>query len=406
MSSILIFDQAEYPGGSIARAVDLAMTMPQHQFFFVTYHPLSHLYHRTPSENICSIRLYSFYNYQKKHTHTEIVKKITKNKVLRWLGEKSIAMVDWLNECSLTIQLRKCLTQTPIDIVQANAGIHFLPYRLAILKKASLIYYFRHLDDYRWAPDHMLQYASHYIFVGKNLMDRHRLLLEIPDNKCRVIYSPFDSNLRLRETRPGDLDFIETLHRERRFIVLMAARICEEKGQDIALEAINILHVKYPQIILLLAGDEDTHYANYLHKKINQLQLNQHIYFIGQRTDIPHLLMHVDLALQAPLWFEALSGSLVEAMQLGVLTISADIGGASEVIRHNETGFLFTPGDSNELACLIEAILQNKQDFQAIREAGKAYTNTHWNPQNIHNAMLDVYAQALGNFLLNRDEHV
>lgn len=403
MSNILIFDQAEFPGGSVARAVDLAMTMPQHQFFIVTYHPLSQLYHRTPSANIHPLRLYSFYNFQKKHKHTEIVKKITNNKILRWIGEKSIAIIDWFNECSLIIQAQKKLIQTPIDIVQANAGIHFLPYRLAIIKHASLIYYFRHLDDYRWATDNMLRRASHYVFVGKNLMGRHRSLLEIPDEKCRVIYSPFDSSLRLQETAASDLGFIEVLRSEQRFIMLMAARICEEKGQDVVLEAINILHTKYPQIILLLAGDEEKNYADYLRKKIDQLQLNQYIRFIGQRADIPHLLMHAHLALQAPLWFEALSGSLVEAMQLGVLTISADMGGASEVIHHNETGFLFSPGNSNELARLIETILQDKQDYQAIRDAGKVHANTHWNPQKIHNAMLDVYAQALSNSSLNRD---
>lgn len=403
MPNILIFDQAEFPGGSVARAVDLAITMPQHQFFIVTYHPLSQLYHRTPSANIRPLRLFSFYNFQKKHKHTEIVKKFTRSKILRWIGEKCIATVDWINERSLIIQAQKKLIRTPIDIVQANAGIHFLPYRLATIKQAALIYYFRHLDDYRWTTDAMLHRASHYVFVGRNLMGRHRSMIELPDEKCRVIYSPFDSIHRLQETKPADLSLIERLQSEHRYIILMAARVCKEKGQIVALEAINLLHKKYPNIVLILAGDEEKNYADFLRSKIDQLQLKQYIHFIGQRSDIPHLLMRANLALQAPLWFEALSGSLVEAMQLGVLTISADIGGASEVIHHSETGFLFPPNDSNGLAHLIEAILLDEQDHQAIRDAGKIHANTHWNPQKIHSAMLEVYAQALSNSSLNSD---
>lgn len=395
MTNIFVFDQAEHPGGSIARAVDLAISMPEYNFIIGTYHPLDQLYHRPPTENIKTLRFYSFYNYQKKFQHTLVLRRKTKNRFLYLIGRKLIALLDWTNEISLTAQAAIRLFNIPVEIVQANSGIHFLPYRISLQKKSALIYYFRHLDDYRWASGAMIERAHMYLFVGKNLMANHRSLITLPERRCKVVYSPFNTVQRLVESTPGDMAFIKTLKSSNRFIILMAARICHAKGQDIAIDAIMKLTPKYPHIILLLAGDEDKPYADNLRSKIHRLQLQDNIVFIGQRRDIPHLLANSDLALQAPRWYEALSGSLVEAMQLGVLTISANIGGAPEVIEQGKTGFLFQPGNSDELAKIIENILENRLDIDSLRNAAAEHTNRVWNQEKIHREMLSIYKETI-----------
>ncbi len=43
MKTVLIFDQAESPGGSISRAVDLAEKMTYFNFIFITFHSLEYL---------------------------------------------------------------------------------------------------------------------------------------------------------------------------------------------------------------------------------------------------------------------------------------------------------------------------------------------------------------------------
>lgn len=395
MTTIFIFDQAEHSGGSIARAVDLAISMPNYNFIIATYHPLHQLYHRSLSSNIKTLRFFSFYNYQRKFHHTQFLHKKIGNNFLFKIARKIIAFIDWINETSLKIQASVHLADIRLDIVQANAGIHFLPYYIALKKHSSLIYYFRHLDDYRWASEEMLNRAYRFLFVGKNLMDHHRALISLPDSKCQVIHSPFNTIQRLKESPPDDMSLIDSLKANNRFIILMAARICHEKGQKIALNAIGKVAKNHPNVMLLLAGNEDKKYANQLHQEINSLQLHNNVTFIGQRTDIPHLLLKADVALQAPLWFEALSGSLVEAMQLGTLTISANIGGASEVIEHGVTGFLFTPGNSDELANIIENIIEGQIDIHALCQKGKERTNLQWNQDKIHAEMSHVYSTAI-----------
>lgn len=397
MANILIFDQAEYPGGSIARAVDLAMSMPEHRFWIATYHPLSYLYPVPLNNHISSLRLFSFYNYQKKRSHLNSLYSRLQGKLARHLGQKIIAALDWINEISLSVQLYLRLLGTRIEVVQSNSGIHFLPYRFAKRKGAALIYYFRHLDDYRWALGNMVSRACRFIFVSNALMAHHKQLLGLNSDDCEVIHSPFDSEARLAKGVAENESLIEELKRNNAICVLQAARVCKEKGQSVAIDAIQKLQYRYPQLVLLIAGEEDLEYASQLKQRVKDQGLEKKVYFLGHRRDVLHLLRKVDIALQTPIWFESLSGSLIEAMQLGVLTVSANSGGAQEAIDHGNTGFLFEPGNSAELAEILSSILEQRVDTASIARNGQRYALEHWAPAAITSAMQRVYAQALSN---------
>lgn len=402
MKTIVIFDQAENAGGSIARAVDLANQLLEFRFVFITYHPLPKLYSATTAGNITAKRVYSFYNYQKKYAHLRLLKSKTKNKLLAYIGIKLIAVADFINEHSVLAQALIKTYSTKIDLVQANAGVHFLPYRLAKAKKAALIYYFRHLDDYRWAVGKMLARANEFIFVGANLMQRHLALLDLPSEKCSLVHSPFDAQGALAKATKSDLQFLYDLKEGGNFIIVQAARICHEKGQHISIDALIKLKDSHPNIALVVAGevtpDGGAEYQRKLHQKIQENNLEDRVLFIGQRNDILQMLQIADMALQAPLWFEALSGSLIEAMQLGVVTVSADMGGAAEAITHLKTGLLFTAGSSEELAELIAQVIEKKIDTEAIAEAGQEHACEHWNPLGIQQQMRSIYSRALIDF--------
>jgi glycosyltransferase involved in cell wall biosynthesis len=402
MKTILIFDQAESAGGSIARAVDLANQMQDFQFVFITYHPLDKLYNTETASNIVAKRIYSFYNYQKKYAHLESLKRKTKNKLLIYAGIKLIALADFINECSVTSQALIKIRSIKIDLVQANGGVHYLPYRLAELRKAALIYYFRHLDDYRWAAGKMLGRASEFVFVGANLMQRHLALLNLPFEKCNLVHSPFDAQKALAKASKSDLAFLYDLKNKGYFVILQAARVCREKGQHVSIDALIKLKDSYPNIALILAGEfahkATTDYQHELHKKVTDNQLADRVLFIGQRKDILQLVHASDMALQSPLWFEALSGSLIEAMQLGVLTVSANMGGASEAIIHNQTGLLFTAGDSEELAQLISRILEKQIDTKLLAEAGREHAYRYWKSETVQQQMRTIYCRAIAKF--------
>jgi glycosyltransferase involved in cell wall biosynthesis len=402
VKTILTFDQAEGAGGSIARAIDLAKEMQDFKFIFITYHPLATLYNSELTSNITAKHVFSFYNYQKKQAHIELLRRKTSDTLLTHIGLKLIALADFINETSVLVQSLVKTYGYKVDLIQANGGVHFLPYRLAAVKNAPLIYYFRHLDDYRWAAGKMLDRASEFVFVGANLKQRHMELLKLREDKCHLVHSPFDSQKAFAKTPEHDLEFLYELKRKGYFVILQAARVCHEKGQHISVDALIKLKNSHPRIALIIAGtferNDTQHYQQLLRGKIQAHQLEDRVLLIGQRDDVLRLLTIADMALQAPLWFESLSGALIEAMQMGVLTVSADMGGAPEAIKHNKTGLLFPAGDSTVLAQLIVQVIEKKIDAAQIAKAGQQHAYAEWKSSVIQQQMRAIYLHAFAEF--------
>ena len=399
METILIFDQAESSGGSISRVVDISMIMSDTKFIILTYHPLVKLYPVSLSDNIRPVRIFSFYNYQIKYRHGKINDHYFKNSFVNLFGKKLIALVDLINEYSVFFQGVLATLFTKIDLVQANCGVHHFPYHMANFKKSPLIYYFRHMDNYCWALGSMLNRASSYLFVGQNLMNRYFEQLDLPRELCHVVHSPFDANSQLSLTDPQDLSVVMKLKKSGKFIITHASRICEEKGQHIVLDAIVNIKDSSPEVILLFVGSFDgegkSEYHSALMDVVIENGLTERVFFLGYRPDVLHIIQVSDIAIQAPLWFEALCGSMIESMQLGIPTICANIGGPAEVISHNENGLLFPVGDSDSLGRLIGEIVDGHIDATRLTKKGKPYAIEKFDPKKIKESLQQVYKMAI-----------
>ena len=63
------------------------------------------------------------------------------------------------------------------------------------------------------------------------------------------------------------------------------------------------------------------------------------------------------------LWYENTPFAALEALQFGLPVIASDLGGIAEVVRHEQNGLTFPPGDVIALA----AILQRLRDSDELR---------------------------------------
>ena len=63
----------------------------------------------------------------------------------------------------------------------------------------------------------------------------------------------------------------------------------------------------------------------------------------------------------------------LEAMAQGLLVVASDVGGHKELVRHGDTGMLFTAGDADALAAAVNDLLARREDWQAIRERGRRF---------------------------------
>lgn len=87
---------------------------------------------------------------------------------------------------------------------------------------------------------------------------------------------------------------------------------------------------------------------------MQQLGLDQRVYFLGSRSDVMQIMPHLDMVVSSSLW-EGLPTVLLEAMALRVPVVATDVSGSREIVISDETGLPVPPRSPAHLA---EAILK------------------------------------------------
>lgn len=138
-----------------------------------------------------------------------------------------------------------------------------------------------------------------------------------------------------------------------KFIVGHFSRLSPWKGQDILLEAL----AKCPNdVTAIFVGDAlfgEQDYVEYLHQQVAAINLKERVKFLGFRTDIVPLMSACNLIAHTSTAPEPFGRVIVEAMLCGCPIVAAAAGGVIELIENNKTGWLFSPGNSQQLADII-----------------------------------------------------
>ena len=155
-------------------------------------------------------------------------------------------------------------------------------------------------------------------------------------------------------------------------LFLTAGRFSEEKGYDFLLEAIRRIRVQRAQIPrtaqkerFLFAGDGPL--LPEIREQLDKQVLADGIILAGYRRDLPALLHAADVYV-SPSRTEALSLSILEAMDAGLPVIATAVGGTPELIRAEwGNGRLVAYGD---VGALGDAIATLASDADLCREMG------------------------------------
>ncbi|ABA23179.1 Glycosyl transferase, group 1 [Trichormus variabilis ATCC 29413] len=204
-----------------------------------------------------------------------------------------------------------------------------------------------------------------------------------------VIYNGFDINLY--QTAASDISKLrQYLGIANNFVVGHFSRLSPWKGQHILIDA---LAQCPPQVTAILVGDAlfgEQEYVKELHQQITRLGLENRVRFLGFRADIPQLMAACDLVAHTSTAPEPFGRVIVEAMLCGKPVVAAKAGGAMELVEHGVNGFLTTPGESQELADIINTCFQEKHTTATIASNAKAIASQRFSVQNINQQIAQV----------------
>lgn len=178
------------------------------------------------------------------------------------------------------------------------------------------------------------------------------------------------------------------------FVVLLPGRITRWKGHILLIEA--IFKLQRSDIICLFVGDSqgrNKYYAE-LEKILDKFKLKNNFRIIPNQSDMATIYKLADVVVSSSLDPEAFGRVIVEAQAMGRPTISANHGGGSEIIIDGLTGWLFKPGDADDLSDKINKALslnKDNRDKLAINAIKRAKLN--FNNEMMCVKTLQVYAE-------------
>ena len=107
--------------------------------------------------------------------------------------------------------------------------------------------------------------------------------------------------------------------------------------------------------------------------------------FVGwlSQEELPRQIRQADFLVFPTIAEEALGRSAVEAMGVGRPVIASRIGGLPFTVADGATGLLFEPGNVDDLAAKIEALLDDSTLRERMGQAGRRRFEEHFTWQTI-----------------------
>ncbi|WP_353931683.1 glycosyltransferase family 4 protein [Okeanomitos corallinicola TIOX110] len=176
------------------------------------------------------------------------------------------------------------------------------------------------------------------------------------------------------------------------FTLLFFGRIWPYKGLKYLVEAMPLVAAKIPQVKLIIAGRGEKieqYFPNGYDKEryeiLNQFITNEDVIKLFARSTITVL----------PYIEASQSGVAALSYGMGTPVIASDVGGLSEIVKHQQDGLLVPPCDVKALAESIISLLQNQELYQKMQAATLIRCQQDLNWSNIAEQTVRVYHKLL-----------
>lgn len=226
----------------------------------------------------------------------------------------------------------------------------------------------------------MSRFSNYMIFPSRYLRDWYvNNIRSLKKSECSVIYPGVNIKPPAQKSGGSAPVRIGTL-----------SRLHPVKGIDRLIVACGVLKMRGVPFSLLIGG-EGRHRAELqaLAEKVGIAGLCR---FTGEISDQRAFLDQLDIFV-APSRQEAFGIHVCEAMERALPIAGARVGGIPELIRHGETGCLFDPETSGELAEVLEKMIFNPEFCRRAGSLGRLRVENSFNRQTGIEKHLKIFAQ-------------
>ena len=187
---------------------------------------------------------------------------------------------------------------------------------------------------------------------------------------------------------------------ETKKIILLPGRLTTWKGQEMFIEALNLLKknssdIEFKAVIL---GNEQGRkiYKKKLIRLVEQHRLVNEVIFIDHLELMPIAYEISNVVVSSSIEPEAFGRVSVEAQSMEKPILASDIGGSNETIINNKTGFLFEAGNANSLSSKLSEILNlSEVTLNGIGAEGRKNVKLKFNVEKMCNSTYSEYKKLI-----------
>ncbi len=270
----------------------------------------------------------------------------------------------------------------------------------ALVARTPLRIQTRHYSDYHTRVgrkahlqvDRFCARLSHAVIAVSQHTADHLIQVEgVPARKVHAIPNGIDFD----RVRPSSADVVAqkraALAGPGEVLLLTVGRLHPEKGYDQLFPALQrALPRATARPRLLVAGTGP--YEHTYRTQVTALGLDDHVRFLGFRSDVPDLLSAADVFV-LPSVAEAFGLAVAEAVYVGTPVLATRCGGIPEIVDDARDGILVPPGDVVALAEGLVLLINHADRRRALAGAGREKIRERFSFERMIRAYEALYLQ-------------
>lgn len=195
------------------------------------------------------------------------------------------------------------------------------------------------------------------------------------------------------------------LNNDNKLKILMLGDVCKRKNHLSAIQAIEYCKQKELKVVLTIAGNDCTQYAEECRRYITCNNLSDRIYMSGFQSEIEPLLKDNDCLLCASV-DESFPSSIVEAMAYDLTIISTPVAGVPELLTNKKNAFICSGFSAYEITKSIKEciVAYQNQSIEKIHHCAKCTLKKNFSKEVVREKLNDYYCYMLDKYLNKENE--
>ena len=229
------------------------------------------------------------------------------------------------------------------------------------------------------------------VLCNSEAVKQFMLSMHIPESKLRVI--PNGHELSKFELSPDRNELFAELGIDSSVpTAICVGRFIDTKRQIDLIDATLILREQGLKIQVIFVGNGPLEESMKQH--VREANLGSQILFLGQRNDVPRLLLSADL-FAFPSETEGLPNAVIEAALAKLPIIGCDARGVRGTIENNKTGILISTRNPTEMAGAIRRIVEDPEFASSIAANANTVATEKYDIKSIIRQIESVYQEVI-----------